>query len=193
MLCREGSKRLPGKNRLDWFGASLYLNALRQALMCSAVSRLDMVTDMQLQPREVLLTESVGVSGATFWRKPMPDEHTSIEGVNWWREQAGLEASYVLLIQCTSPFINPEDLDRLITTAFADGPPQCVWALGDPDDTHPKLLERGITGRPSGMGYIVPPMATDTIARRIVKQTAPMIDIDAQADYERALEIARSM
>lgn len=185
MLCREGSKRLPGKNRLDWFGEPLWKHALRQARACSGVSRLDCVSDMKL-PSAIEVDRFLGM-----WHKPMPDDHTSIEGVNWWREMAGLQASYVLLIQCTSPFINPEDLDRLITAAFADGPPQCVWALGDPDDTHPKLLEKGVTGRPSGMGYLVHPGATDTIARRIVKQSAPMIDVDTLEDYERARNLYR--
>jgi CMP-N-acetylneuraminic acid synthetase len=185
MLAREGSKRLPGKNRLDWFGKPLWLHALDVALACASVMRVDLVTDMAIDFTEVGEWEGV------VWHKPMPNEHTSIEGVEFWREQAEYNASYCLLIQCTSPFINPDDLDRLVSAAFADGLPTCVWALGDPDDTHPKLLEKGIRGRPSGMGYVIPPLATDTIARRIVKQDAPMIDIDTKEDYERARDIYR--
>lgn len=166
MLAREGSRRFPGKNKADWGGVPLYRHALGEAAKCENVSGVHLVTD----------DKQISNPFGNAWFKPMPDGHTSHEGVDWWRRQAGLEGSYCLLIQCTSPFINAEDLTRLIEIAFADGLPTEVWALGD-------------RGKPCGMGYVIPPGSTDTISRRFVKPSAPMIDIDTREDYEAALRI----
>lgn len=174
MLAREGSKRLPGKNRLAWYGKPLWLNAIECAARAEHVSRVHLVTDLSVGSLAEYQT-----TPAQCWHRVMPDGHTSHEGVDWWRKQAGLEASYCLLIQCTSPFINPADLDRLIEIAFADGLPSEIWALGD-------------RGKPCGMGYVIPPGSQDTVARRFVKPDAPMIDIDTMEDYEQALRIARA-
>lgn len=178
MLAREGSKRLPGKNCLYWYGKPLWWHAVHVARHAESVGHLRVVTDMKDVTGTLWPKIGDGRDAPFAVHHPMPDAHTSIEGVNWWREHVGLEASYVLLIQCTNPFINPADLDLLATLAFADGLPTEVWALGS-------------RGRPNGMAWVIPPMATDTIAKRFVEPSVWGVDIDEREDYEAALTLAK--
>lgn len=170
MLCRAGSKRLPGKNRLDWCGKPLWRHALDTAFVPGTVKCLSVVTD------------DSQIQGADFARfeHPMPDTHTSIEGVNWWREQAMRDAEYCLLIQCTNPFLSRQDIERLVAIAFHDGPPTSVWAIGS-------------RGKPNGTAWIIPPCATDTIAKRFVEPDVWGVDIDTQDDYGEACKLWQSL
>lgn len=186
MLCREGSKRLPGKNRLDWNGKPLWLHAAEQTLAAESVTCLHIGTDMP----DVHAARVRGVKPVHVW--PIGTMEPFIECINEWRRLTELYATYVLLVQCTSPFINPADLDALVKRAFSGGCPQWVYALGSEKGTHPALANIGVSGTPSGMGYIIPPDAKTTLARVIVPQKAPMVDLDTVKDWEEAIALAHT-
>lgn len=180
MFCREGSKRLPGKNRLDWLGKPLWRHVADVALSAPSVVSLCIGSDMPDVAIDVLKSHGKMVSKLTIGDVPQ-----IIDAVDLWRKYSGDDRP-ALLVQVTSPLINVEDLETLIAAAFADGDPIEVWALGSENNYHPKLQARGIHGCPSGMGYIVPAGVVDTIATRIVNQRAPMVDVDTAEDFERA-------
>lgn len=194
ILVREGSKRLPQKWALPWMGTTLVRWACAQVLQCEHVSGLVLATDSQAIIDNVhgvkpamgsmeVFKDSVSATLARHWsrfesikRPPVPDEQTSLSGLRWVQDALGLTASYVMLCQATSPFINPEDLSRLVLCA--DLPCRSFVALG-------------ARQRPTGQGYIVPPFITDATVKAWVEQDAPDVDVDTQSDYERALTLCQ--
>lgn len=195
ILVRENSKRLPGKAFLQWKGTTLLRNCIMACLACENVGEvivasdgvgiLDHVDGADALERVMGHEPDVGY-GATLraadgrlrtWKRPeVPDDQTSLDGLRQVQEGLGLQASYILLAQATSPFISPADLSRLVLCA--DLPCPGVAALGK-------------RGRPSGMGYVVPPFIEDAAPRAFVEQDAPEIDVDVLADYERALSLCQ--
>lgn len=171
ILVRAGSKRLPDKWALPWGTTNLLGNAIRQARACEYVERVIVGTDSK-----DIGAFAFGEGANVIYRPPVADDQTSLDGLRYVQCEAGIVASYCLLVQCTSPFVNAEDLSRLILCA--EMPCAHVVALGK-------------RGRPSGMGYVFPPFITDAQPRTFVEQDAPDVDVDTRADYERALEIAR--
>ncbi len=145
-------------------------NAIEQVRACPYVSRVWVASDNDAVLRHarqhcyILKRPEVG-----------PDE-SSFDSLRWVQERLGLEASYMLLCQATSPFINPDDLSNLVME----------WTL------HPSLpgalLIDPQTGSPSGMGYIISPFASSCHDGIYVPQNAPPHDIDTLADYERACQ-----
>jgi CTP:molybdopterin cytidylyltransferase MocA len=111
-------------------------------------------------------------------RPPVPDAQSTRDGLRWVLQQAELEASYVMVVQCTSPFVNPADLTRLFE-GWWTGETERIYALSDDG--------RG----PSGMGYIMAPwyVASDLAPiYQLVLQRAPAHDVDTIEDYKRAVE-----
>lgn len=172
MLIREGSLRLPRKWALDWQGKTLARHAAEQTLACPVVDQLHFVTDSH-----DIAAEAPEDAACRVWMHPgMSGAHTSLEGLRWACTRSGLQASYVLLVQCTAPFINPTDLERLILLGL-ESPGREVWGLCT-DMRNPK---------PSGMAWLVPPFCSDLRPTRWVLQDAPGYDVDVRADYDAAL------
>lgn len=174
ILVRAGSKRLPNKWALPWRGTTLLSHAVSQAWACEQVSRVVVASD---SPEILHRAFEADNRTVLVERDEVPDDQTSLDGLRQVQIKAKLEASYVMLVQTTSPFVNPEDLSRLVLCSELPSPG--VAALGK-------------RGRPSGMGYIIPPFIEDATPRTFVEQDAPEIDVDEQADYERALELCRT-
>lgn len=176
MLVREGSTRLPRKWALPWNGVPLAVHAVQQAEACPVVHGVHVVTDSEEIGRKIEAN-----TGARVYLHPgMGSSHTSLQGLRWAGERTGLMASYTLLIQCTAPFINPTDLERLVLLGL-EHPGREVWGLTT-DMRNP---------RPSGMAWLVPPFVSDLRPTRWVLQDAPGFDIDTQEDYDRAVAHSR--
>lgn len=201
ILVRAGSRRLPNKWALPWRGTTLLRWAIAQAVKCEHVSKVIVGTDSQeiidhvngvckakvpedgrdyapLDHLRMLDTfkdsvsaELVGHYHTCVRRDPVADDQTSLDGVRDVQARANLEASYVLLVQSTSPTLTAEDLSRLVLTA--DLPTTEVWALG-------------VKGKPSGAAWLLPPWLNHTRPDRIVEQDAPLCDIDTADQYEEA-------
>lgn len=177
VLVRGGSKRLPNKWRLKWeredgTQTTLLRNCIERIAGCPYVSRIIVASDHH----EILSHASV--TGVDVCARPeVEDDQSSIEGLRWVQEALGLEASFVLLSQATSPFVNPDDISRLVEEWRTD--PSMNYHLVD-----------GRTMYPSGMGYIVHPFA-EGCTGFMVPQYAHPIDIDTMADYTEALKIRR--
>lgn len=169
LLVRGNSKRLPRKWALPWGDGTLASNAVAAVNACPVVSRLYVASD----DRHVLDTAG---DFQSIHRPHVDDAQTSLQGLRWVLGRAGLEASYVLLVQCTAPFINPTDLERLVLLAL-ERPGREVWGLTT-DTRNPK---------PSGMAWLVPPFCNDLRPTRWVLQDAPDYDVDTREDYDRAL------
>lgn len=174
ILVRDGSKRLPHKWKLKWHDTSLLGWCIRQLRRCEYVGRIIVAGD------HADIGACAELAGAEYVNQrpngePVPDTQKSIEGLRYVQSVTGLDASYVLLAQCTSPFVNPEDLSRLVLCS--DLPCNQVTYLGK-------------KGKPSGMGYIFPPFIDDNRGP-YVEQDAPDVDVDTMADYERALELCQ--
>jgi len=173
MLVRGGSKRLPDKWAKAWGDSTLLRHAIQQCEDCEAVS------DTWIGSDDYELSNIADDQGAFYCHRPeVSDDQTSMDGLAYVLDTIGLQASYVLLVQCTAPFINPTDLERLILLAL-DEPSRDVWALCK-DTRNP---------RPSGMAWVVPPFAETLTPTRWVQQDAPDIDIDTQSCYDEALRI----
>lgn len=207
ILVRAGSKRLPNKWALPWRGTTLLRWAIAQCVKCENVSQVIVGTDSQeiidhvhgvckakvpedgrdyapLDHLRLHDTFKDSVSDVLLYgpvkcvrREPVADDQPSLAGVREVQALCAMEASYVLLVQCTSPFVNPDDLSRLILCA-------------DLPSDHVACLSK--KGRPTGQGYIVPPWIVDATPRTTVEQDAPDVDVDTQADYERALSLCQT-
>lgn len=201
ILVRAGSKRLPNKWALPWRGTTLLRWAIAQAVKCEHVSQVIVGTDSQeiidhvhgvckakvpedgrdyapLDHLRLHDTFKDSVSDVLLYgpvkcvrREPVADDQPSLAGVREVQAVCAMEASYVLLVQCTSPTVTPDDLSRLVLTA--DLPTTEVWALG-------------VKGKPSGAAWLLPPWLDHTRPDRIVEQDAPMCDIDTAEQYEEA-------
>lgn len=174
ILVRANSKRLPRKWALPWRGTTLLGHAINQAWGCEYLSRVIVASDSE----EVLQqAKEADHRTETILRDEVDDDETSLYSLRQVQFKAKLEASYVMLVQATSPFANSADLDRLVLCA--DLPCKQVTFLGK-------------KGKPSGMAYIYPPFIDTDNRGPYVEQDADPCDIDTQADYERALACQRS-
>lgn len=175
ILVRAHSKRLPKKWALPWKGGTLLSHCIQQARLCEHVSRVIVAADSE----EIRDHAGLHSAEAVYQRandEPVPDTQKSIEGVRYAQSVSGLEASYVLLCQCTSPFVNSEDLTRLILCSDL---PRTDWSF------------LGRKGKPSGMGYVIPPFIGD-VRGACIEQDAPDVDVDTETDYQHALKLLES-
>jgi N-acylneuraminate cytidylyltransferase len=108
---RGGSKGIPGKNLRTVDGVALVVRAVRAA---SAASTVDLVVVSTDDDDIAAIAEQ---SGATVVRRPdelASDTATSESAVLHALDAlaaGGTDARQCLLIQCTSPFIEPDDID----------------------------------------------------------------------------------
>ena len=183
LLVREGSKRLPSKALLPWQATTLLGWAVKQTLLCPSVGILVVGSDsdkLLLEARDAAAEIRRGLHLIMHKRAPVSDDQTSFDGLrevmfDGERRRDG-ETDHVLLTQCTSPFINPADLQRL-----------CEF---NPDPDGRACLSADDMGadnkRPSGMGYLINPAMPHT-RQWFVPQRADPCDVDTLDDYRTAL------
>lgn len=174
ILVRAGSKRLKDKWQLPWRGTTLLGHAINQVWSCEYVSRVIVASDSM---KALEHAKEVDLRTETILRDEVPDDQTSLDGLRQVQIRAKLEASYVMLVQSCSPFVNPTDLERLILCSSL--PCQQVTFLGK-------------KGKPSGQAFIYPPFIQTDNRGPYVEQDADALDIDSRDDYERALKCQHS-
>jgi len=136
---RGGSQRLPGKNLAQIRGRSLTRIALETALACR---RLDGVVLSSDDP--AILAEADGLAGVMALRRP-PELSTAAAlaydvVVHVLREAGEYEA--VALIQATSPFTAPEDIDGTIELVERTGAGSAVSVMQVPSEINPYAMKR---------------------------------------------------
>lgn len=108
---RGGSKGLPGKNLLTVGGFPLIVRAVRSSRQCARVDAVVVSTD------DHEIAESARSAGADIVDRPAElagDTATSESALLHALDAVGIEPDVVVLLQATSPFIDPVDLDAAI-------------------------------------------------------------------------------
>ena len=116
---RGGSKGVPGKNLAPVGGVPLVARAVRSALAARLVDEVIVSTD---DPR---IAEVAADAGARILSRPAAlagDEASSESAVlhALAAREDGVDPEVVVLLQCTSPFIDPDDLDSAIRRVLDD-------------------------------------------------------------------------
>jgi YrbI family 3-deoxy-D-manno-octulosonate 8-phosphate phosphatase len=138
---RGGSKGVPGKNLRPVGGIPLVARAVRS---CLAASRIDgtyvttddpTVADVARRAGAVVIERPADIAGDTA------TSESALEHALGVISDLGSPADVLVFVQCTSPFIEPGDLDRaveLITTGHADSALSAIqtyeflWRDADP-------------------------------------------------------------
>ena len=120
---RGGSKGVPGKNLRPVGGVPLVVRAVRSCLAAETVDLVYVSTD------DLDIATAARKAGADIIWRPATlagdlasSEAALLHGLEELAER-GLDPSVLLFVQCTSPFLDPADLDagvRLIRSGRAD-------------------------------------------------------------------------
>lgn len=199
---------MPNKWSLLWDGVTLLEHCITQVRQCPQVDRIIVSSD-SADVRE--LAASCGAE--VIVEAPIPDARpdgrsTIMNTISAVRAATHLSASLLMLVQCTSPFVNSADLQRLVYQAQEDklrlyevlhlSHNTATDQSHLPDEFFMSGLNRadrstirfGCAYAPSGMGYVFGPLATwPTAQRYAVLQKAPDCDINTMEDYQKALKL----
>ncbi|MCH8042455.1 MAG: acylneuraminate cytidylyltransferase family protein [Planctomycetes bacterium] len=162
ITARGGSKGIPKKNIAPLGGRPLIAWSIEASLSASLVSRTIVSTDDEEIAAvaaewgaEVPFMRPAELSGDTA-----PHDATVLHAAQWHIEDTGSRPDYVLLLQPTSPFRTPADIDAAVRLAIETGADSVVGvqqAL-----SHPMLTKRiDERGRLHAFG-----VAADGYARR---------------------------
>ncbi|MEY9835306.1 cytidylyltransferase domain-containing protein [Streptacidiphilus sp. EB103A] len=126
---RGGSKGVPGKNLAPVGGEPLVVRAVRASLRAHRTTRVVVSTD------DVGIMTAVGAAGAQVVRRPADiagDTSSSESAVlHVLDELARAEVpdpEVVVLVQCTSPFLTPEEIDGVVAAVLDDGADSALTA-----------------------------------------------------------------
>lgn len=140
---RGGSKGVPGKNLAHVGTASLLVRAIRSVLESEAVDEVVVSTDAADIAAEAVL------AGALVVRRPAhlagdlaSSESAVVHALDERTASGAAEPDVVVLVQCTSPFLDPRDLDRAVTRVL-DGAADAVFAAAE---THSFVWRDGSDG-----------------------------------------------
>ncbi len=118
---RGGSKGIPGKNLRTVGGVPLVARAVRAALAAEFVDFVVVSTD---DPQIADISRSWG---AEVVNRPADlsgdlagSESAVIHALDHLAERGGPEAEVCVMLQCTSPFIAPEDIDGVVRLVCSD-------------------------------------------------------------------------
>lgn len=183
LLARGGSVRLPRKALLPWAGTTLLGWAIQQTLYCPSVDLLIVGSDDQTYLKEASAVATKMGCAEKVWcvtRHPVPPDESSYTSLFKLMhlvasQRVDNKQNRVLLVQCTSPFINPGDLEMLCQQ-------QDSWE-------HVGHALSADALKPSGMGYLVFPNQVPA-SWRYVRQAARGDDIDTLQQYRAALNAA---
>ena len=124
ITARGGSKAVPGKNLRPLAGKPLIAWAIKAALASNRIDRLILSSD---DSRIIAAAQALGCEVPFVRPKELATETArSIDVVH--HAVAALHETYefVAMIQPTSPFVAPEDIDGCIERCEATGAPACV-------------------------------------------------------------------
>jgi N-acylneuraminate cytidylyltransferase len=139
---RGGSRRVPGKNLAQLGGRTLVRRALETAL---AATRVDAVALSSDNPD--ILAEAAGLDVLTLERPPELATDTALAydvAAHALREADAARGPFdvLALVQCTTPFTAPEDLDGALALLERSGAASVVTVTEAPDLAHPLKLKR---------------------------------------------------
>lgn len=210
---RGGSKGLPGKNIRQFAGKPLIVHSIEAALNCSLICRTVVSTD------DDKIAEVAKAHGAQVIKRPAElaaDTSLVIDAIRHavrTVEEAGEDVDIVLLLEPTSPFRRPEDLERCIrvllenkadsVATFTDShvSPNRLWRVSDdvvepyiegavpwlPRQKQPKAYE--LTGQIYALSKKILHENEDSISQlmgRIYPVITPRetaLDIDTELDF----------
>ena len=119
---RGGSKGVPGKNTAPVGGEPLVARTVRACLAAERPTRVVVSTD------DAAVTAAARAAGAQVVRRPaeLSGDTASSESalLHVMDEVAALDGApvdVVVLVQCTSPFITPEEVDGVVAAVLDDG------------------------------------------------------------------------
>jgi CMP-N-acetylneuraminic acid synthetase len=120
ILARGGSKGVPRKNLRPLAGKPLVLYGVHVAQAAQHVTRVAVSTD------DAEIADVARAAGALVIPRPaeLASDTASAEvgmlhALDWLREKEGYAPDLLSLIQCTSPFTLPEDIDGVIECVHA--------------------------------------------------------------------------
>lgn len=174
---RAGSKRCPGKNARELGGRPLWMWTTDAAEAATTIDETWITTD---HPRI-----AVQWRGPMQWRmsKDASDEQTSAEMLRTWLTDSGCKADVLVILQPTSPFRDAHDIDAVVGAMLTHDRKSAIAVDED--------------GKACGAVYAVDRawflrtgslISGDVVTVRI-KHPATL-DIDTEADWQRAQEIA---
>jgi CMP-N,N'-diacetyllegionaminic acid synthase len=141
---RGGSQRLPRKNLAQLGGKSLVRRALETAVSCPALARVVLTSD----DREIL-AETDGLDSVVALERPAElatDDAKAHEVVVHALDRVEAAATErfdaVALIQCTSPFTEPDDIVAAIELLARSGADSVVSVFQAEHDLHPLKMKR---------------------------------------------------
>ncbi|MEV0647201.1 acylneuraminate cytidylyltransferase [Phytomonospora sp. NPDC050363] len=139
---RGGSKGVPGKNLTPVAGVPLVARAVSASLAASRVSRVAVSTD------DNGIAAAARHAGAEVVMRPpaisgdlSSSEAAVLHAMDSLEGASGVDI--VVLVQCTSPFLSPSDVDGVVAAIADDGADSAftaapfhgfVWRHGDTDD-----------------------------------------------------------
>lgn len=139
---RAGSKGIPGKNLLKVGGYSLVARAIRTANAAKLVDQVFVSTDGEAIAKEATDNgASVVERPAELANDTASSESAILHAIESWAKE-GLYPEVVVFIQPTSPFIDPDAIDRAVARVLS-GSEDCVFAAFE---TYAFLWEEGSDG-----------------------------------------------
>lgn len=210
---RGGSKGVPGKNLVPVAGVPLVVRAIRA---CQQAAR---VTEVVVSTDDDNIAAVASAAGATVVRRPAAlanDTASSEAAVLHALEQrygAGPLADVVMLVQCTSPFLTPDEIDEAaaaVTTGGADSAFTAtafhgfVWREDDSaygvnhdhrgrprrQDRPVEYLETGAAYAMRTAGFLEAGHRFFGVIKAIPTDPHRVLEIDEPADLERARALA---
>jgi CMP-N-acetylneuraminic acid synthetase len=143
---RGGSRRVPGKNLAVLEGRTLVRRALET---CLGAERLDAVALSSDSP--AILAEADGLDGVLAIERPAElagDEalayDVAVHALGEAQARAGAGFDVLAIVQCTSPFTEPGDIDATVELLESSGADSAVTVTRSDDLAHPlkqKVLE----------------------------------------------------
>lgn len=119
---RGGSKGVPRKNVRRVGGLSLVARAVRSALASSLVDAVLVSTDDdEIEQQALLWGADVVHRPAELAADESSSESALLHALEAFAERTGSPADVMVFLQCTSPFIDPADIDRAVEMVTEDG------------------------------------------------------------------------
>ena len=219
---RGGSKGIPRKNLYPLAGKPLLVHSIEQARAASSLSRWIVSTDSS-EIREVALQNGAEVP---FLRPSrLAEDHSLsvdvvIHALDHFKKVENVEFDAVVLLQPTTPFRKPKEIDAAVEKLFA-APCDSVVSVVDVGPNHParmysivqdrlvSVMDEGVTMKPrqelppvyirSGDIYVVRTMALRRAHSMMAGDCRPLIiqpdfavNIDSHLDMQLAESLVKS-
>lgn len=142
ITARAGSKGLPGKHLLPLGNKPLLQWTCEAALAAKSLSRVIISTDGQ----DIAdCAQQAGVEVPFIRPSELAGDDTShvdvvLHALNWWQGHENTQPDYLCLLQPTSPFRRPEDIDAAISLLLQKRSPAIVGVTEATD--HPYLTQQ---------------------------------------------------